>query len=193
MRYAHTGQTATLLPGGKVLVAGGRTATAELYDPATRAFSVTGRMPFAVTDATATLLHDGKVLVAGGMVGGLNTGRPVASAELYDPATGTWAATGTMHKARVWDTATLLPSGQVLVAGGWCTQRDTRVCALGNEGNPLTSAELYNPGTGTWAPTGSMRNGRAFDTATLLANGDVLAAGGLNYCHDGVCVDTPTA
>ena len=193
MLFAHSGQTATLLPSGKVLVAGGGTATAELYNPATRTFSATGHMPFAVTGATATLLHDGKVLVAGGMVGGLVTGRPVARAELYDPATGTWTATGSMHTARARDTATLLPSGRVLVAGGWCTGRDTRVCSLGNIGNSLTSAELYNPATGTWTPTGSMHAGRAFHSATLLANGKVLVAGGLNYCYDGVCIDTRTA
>jgi Kelch motif len=193
MRFAHSGQTATLLPGGKMLVAGGGTATAELYNPATRTFSATGRMPFAVTGATATLLRDGKVLVAGGMVGGLATGRPVARAELYDPSTGTWAATGPMHTARARDTATLLPDGQVLVAGGWCTGRDTRVCALGNIGNSLTSAELYNPATGKWTLTGSMHTGRAFHSATLLATGRVLVAGGLNYCYDGVCIDTKTA
>jgi len=150
-------------------------------------------MPLAVTGATATLLHDGKVLVAGGMIGGLVTGRPVARAELYNPAIGTWAATGSMHTARARDTATLLRGGRVLVAGGWCTGRDTRVCSLGNIGNSLTSAELYNPATGRWTPTGSMRTGRAFHSATLLANGKVLAAGGLNYCYDGVCIDTRTA
>src|SRR5262249_56763612 len=83
MRFAHSGQTATLLPGGKMLVAGGGTATAELYNPATRTFSATGRMPFAVTGATATLLHDGKVLVAGGMGGGLVTRPAVARAGQY--------------------------------------------------------------------------------------------------------------
>ena len=67
MQFARSGQTATVLPDGKVLVAGGGTDTAELYNPATRTFSVTGRMPLAVTGATATLLHNGKVLVAGGL------------------------------------------------------------------------------------------------------------------------------
>ncbi len=193
MRFAHSGQTAALLPGGKVLVAGGGTATAELYNPATRTFSATGRMPFAVTGATATLLHDGKVLVAGGMVGGLFTGQPVTRAELYDPATGTWAATGSTREPRAWDTATLLPDGQVLVAGGRCYREILSTCSPGDFANSLSSAELYNPATGRWTPTGSMHSGRSLQSATLLHDGNVLVAGGQVYCTDGVCVDARSA
>ena len=86
---------------------------------------------------TATLLPNGKVLVAGGSQGG---GGVLASAELYDPATGSWSATGSMHTARVNFTATLLPDGKVLVSGGQI--------------GPLASAELYDPATGIGALRG---------------------------------------
>jgi len=187
MSAARAGQTATLLPNGQVLIAGGGTVKADLYNPATRTFSQTGRMPVAVTDATATLLPDGKVLVAGGIQGN----RQVTSAELYDPAAGTWAATGSMTVARSGQTATLLPDGQVLVAGGGCNHGHT--CDAGSFLNTLNSAELYNPATGTWARTKSMTFGRQFGTATLLKDGKVLVAGGFNNCDDDFCSDTRTA
>jgi large repetitive protein len=189
MRFAQSGQTATLLPSGKVLVAGGGTARAELYNPATRTFSATGRMPIVVTGATATLLHDGKVLVAGGLSGG----QPTVNSELYDPATGTWAATGSLREPRALYTATLLPDGQVLAAGGRCYREILSTCLPGDYADGLNSAELYNPATGRWTPTGSMHTGRSLHSATLLRDGDVLVAGGQNYCTDGVCVDTKSA
>ena len=112
--------TATLLPDGQVLVAGGvdsdllTLASAELYDPATGTWTATGSLANARFFPTATLLPNGKVLVAGGIG---DSGR-LASAELYDPATGTWTATGSLATARDGHTATLLPNGMVLVAGG---------------------------------------------------------------------------
>jgi Kelch motif protein len=193
MDVARSGQTATLLRDGTVLVAGGDTAGAELYNPATRTFSATGRMPIIVSDATATLLRDGKVLVAGGLIRKTVFGQPVVNAELYNPATGTWAATGSMTAARAGGTATLLPDGHVLVAGGRCNGHGYYNCTPGDYANPLSSAELYNPATGRWTRTGSMRTGRAYDTATLLRDGKVLVAGGQAYCTDGVCVDTASA
>jgi Kelch motif/Galactose oxidase, central domain len=188
MDAARSGQTATTLRDGKVLVAGGGTASAELYNPATRTFSATGRMPVAVAGATASLLTDGSVLVAGG----LQRGHQVASAELYDPATGTWSATGAMKVARSGQTATLLPNGQVLVAGGGCNG-GFMACSPDTTLSTLSSAELYNPATGKWRFTGGMRTGRQYQTATLLPAGDVLVTGGLNNCDEGVCTDTSTA
>jgi hypothetical protein len=90
-RYSHT---ATLLPNGKVLVAGGAgasgtLASAELYDPASDRWTATGSLATARNNYTATFLPNGKVLVAGGYIGS-----SLASAELYDPASGTWTATG---------------------------------------------------------------------------------------------------
>jgi hypothetical protein len=160
-RYDHT---ATLLPSGKVLAAGGTNfrgdhlSSAELYDPATGIWTATGTLGTGRNGHTATLLPSGQVLVAGGF-----NGVYLSSAELYDPATGTWTATGSMSTARAYYTATLLPSGQVLVAGGYPA---------------LSSAELYDPATGTWTATGSLGTGRSMHTATLLLSGQVLAAGG---------------
>ena len=169
------GQTATLLSNGKVLVAGGtdssgaaRTASAELYDPASGTWTATGPLAQARFGHTATLLSDGKVLVAGGCCNPDGSGM-LASAELYDPASGTWAATRPMARARSGHTATLLSNGKVLVAGG--TGADFRSTA---------SAELYDPASGEWAPAASMTGARANETATLLSSGKVLVAGGTN-------------
>jgi large repetitive protein len=185
---AQSGQTATLLPDGQVLIAAGGTTNAELYNPRTRSFAPTAKMPLAVTGATATLLPNGKVLVAGGV----HRFHQVTNAELYDPTTGTWAATGAMNVARSGQTATLLDDGQVLVAGGGCNGSGYG-CDAGSFEGALSSAELYNPATGTWAKTGSMKDGREDFTATLLKNGQVLAAGGFNNCDDDFCSDINTA
>jgi Galactose oxidase, central domain/Kelch motif len=170
LNEARQDHTATLLPNGmdrKVLVAGGfLRASAELYDPAKGTATVTGNLNFARQDHTATLLPNGKVLVAGGS--GPNLG-VLASAELFDPATGSWRSTGSMTTARIGHTATVLESGNVLVAGG-----------SDGEPNVLASAELYDPATGAWSATGSLNTARGFHTATLLRNhgGQVLVAGG---------------
>ncbi len=163
---ARSSHTATLLPNGKVLVAGGDSTTglgstlsrAELYDPATDTWTDTGSLTTARSIHTATLLPDGKVLVAGGNLGF----GPTASAELYDPATGTWTPTGNMTSARYDHTATLLPNGKVLVVGS----------------PGVVTAELYDPATGTWALTGNPITSRWSHTATLLPDGKVLVAGG---------------
>jgi Galactose oxidase, central domain/Kelch motif len=175
MHVARNAPSATLLPNGKVLVAGGNTcacgtpsgvtATAELYDPASGTWSLTGSMAVARNDHTATLLPDGKVLVAGGD----NESATFASAELYDPATGTWSPTGSMTTPRSGQTATLLPDGKVLAAGGLSDVTSAIAVA---------SAELYDPTTGTWSPTGSMLTARFLHTANLLPIGQVLVAGG---------------
>ena len=115
---------------------------------------------------TATRLSDGRVLVAGGIVNDQLDGQTVASAELYDPRSGRWSPTGSLSVARRGHSATLLPDGTVLVAGGY----------LG-EGY-LDTAERYDPGTGRWTATGRMTVGRGGHTATLMADGRVLVIGG---------------
>jgi Galactose oxidase, central domain len=112
----------------------------------------------------------GDVLAAGGN----DNAGTFASAELYSPATGKWTVTGSMATVRSLQTATLLPSGQVLVAGGLIGISATGVASY------TGAAELYNPATGQWTVTGSMTTPRAAHAATLLANGQVLVAGGLN-------------
>lgn len=161
----RTFHTATLLPDGKVLLAGGSgfyipTSSAELYDPPTGTFTATGDMTTPRSDHTATLLPDGKVLITGG---------PLASAELYDPSTGSFMATGSMTVPRNRHIATLLHNGRVLIVGGGSP--------------PYQSAELYDPSTGTFTATGDMTEPGA-ETATLLPNGKVLITKSVDYCYD---------
>ena len=166
MASARQSHTATLLPSGKVLVAGGYNGSylsgAEVYNPATGTWASTGGMATARQNHSATLLPNGKVLVAGGY-----NGSYLSSAQLYDPASGTWTTTGMMNTARRYHTATLLPNGKVLVAGGY-------------NGSYLSSAELFDPATGSWTTTGPLPTARQDHTATLLPNGKVLVAGGYN-------------
>jgi choice-of-anchor C domain-containing protein len=166
------GHTATLLADGRVLAAGGfaadgNTDSAEIFNPATGTWSVTDPLNNARYSHTATLLPNGKVLVAGGWAG-YWIGGPLASTELFDPATGTWSFTGSLATARSSHTTTLLPNGKVLVAGGY------------NGGRQLASAELFDPADGTWSATGPLTTARGSHTATLLPNGRVLVVGGTN-------------
>jgi N-acetylneuraminic acid mutarotase len=165
MLEARSGHRANLLLNGKVLVTGG-SKSAELYDPDTAQWTATGSTLEVLVGHTATLLSDGTVLVVGGMAGSGAS----SSAEVYDPSTGQWTATGTMLEGRIYHSATLLPGGRVLVAGGADSVIDG--------GQIVTSVELYNPGTRSWAATESMPEGRRVFTATLLRDGTVLVAGG---------------
>jgi N-acetylneuraminic acid mutarotase len=169
---ARAWHNATLLPSGKVLVAGGwnngdNLSSAEIYDPATRAWTATGSLTTPRQGGDATLLLDGRVLVAGG-AGENPPTYTLASAEIYDPATESWSATGSMTTARRSKTMTLLPNGKVLIAGGRIKYTDT----------VHASAEIYDPATGSWSATGSMTTARQKGAATLLLDGRVLVAGG---------------
>jgi len=164
----RSGHTATLLPNGHVLIAGGmRTtqpgsgealASCEVYDPSTGSFSQIPSMGQERLGHTATLLQNGLVLIAGGS--GQNT------AELYDSVTQLWTPTANLSIPDRWShSATLLPGGQVLLAGGI-------------NSTATNSAELYDPGTNTFSTTDSMITPRQQHTATLLADSTVLVAGG---------------
>lgn len=239
-----------LLTDGEVLLAGGRiavlqawvgVASVQAYDPATRSWSSGAPLRYPRHAPTATTVPDGSVLVAGGAAQVFFSRRPmhdgfdevftlVSRAERYDPALRTWSDTAPMLMARIAHTATLLPTGMVLLAGGvtttegqdvWCemppvgartgdtcpagataelydpvTQgffetsamtrarsqhsatllRDGRVLVIG--GSPDATAEIYDPSTATWTLTAPMTAVRYGSTAALLADGTVLVAGG---------------
>ena len=165
MNVPRERHTATLLRNGKVMVAGGTTnnngqvtAIAELYDPSLGTWTLTGPMNIQRFNQTATLLPNGQVLVAGGG-SHIDESGYLPSAELFDPSTGAWTMTDSMNYARNYHTATLLPDGQVLVAGGYENPR------------AITAAELYDPVTGIWTNTSAMFKSRSDQTATLLPNG----------------------
>ena len=198
----RSGPTLTLLPNGKVLATGGYNSahgplsSAELFDPVSQTWTNTGVMNSVHLHHTATLLPNGKVLIAGNCNGSNDVAKWVnekaengtvtqvtqvahfppwllagtndfASAELYDPATGTWKRTASLKQPRGHHTATLLTNGSVLVVGGKNAQ-----------GAPLSSAELYDPDTETWTEVGALELARGYHTATLLTTGQVLVVGG---------------
>lgn len=173
----RAGNTATLLPDGRVLIVGGADrkenalASAELYDPATDTFTQTGSMADPRGTLTATALKNGKVLIAGGGSGNYPSQTIYRTAELFDPATGKFTSAGQMTVPRHKHAAILLPSGKALIVGG-SDKRDWH--------GEYASAELYDPATNAFTPTGSMRTQRFKLPAavTLLSNGKVLVAGG---------------
>jgi hypothetical protein len=156
----------TLLPSGKVLLTGGENGgvgllSAELYDPATNAFSSAPAMSVQRTHHTSTQLPSGKVLVAGGLYS--------TAVDVFDPVAGSLGSlstAGSLNAARSHATATLLTSGKVLIAGGE------------NADVPTASADLYDPATGLSTPVSPMNKPRSRHVATLLATGKVLVAGG---------------
>jgi N-acetylneuraminic acid mutarotase len=157
---------ATRLQDGRVLVAGGCDneecfdirSSAEIYDPNTETWSITGKLNTPRRFPTLTTLANGKVLLPGGFGHFLP---PFDTVELYNPATGRWSYTGSLRNKRSGQPVTLLSSGQVLVVGGW-----------------YSGVELYNPATGKWNTTTSPNTVRGASTATLLSDGNVLVVGG---------------
>jgi hypothetical protein len=163
----------TLLADGRVLITGCTdnhdyceyvpADVAQLYDPATETFSLTGNYGF--TEGTTTLLTNGKVLFAGGRT----DWGPWPYSKLYEPSTGTFTPTGDMTNARVGHTATLLPDGRLLITGSLYS---------GLDGHSNQSAELYDSSTGTFRSIGNMTARRGEHAATLLKDGRVLITGG---------------
>ncbi len=176
MTSSRQNATAIVLGSGKVLIAGGYNgaflSSAELYNPSARSFAATAGIMFEPREGhTATLLSSGKVLITGGCnnfaVNSATCDNFLSSAEIYDPETDEFTATtGSMSTGRVNHTATLLPDGKVLIAGGW------------DGTSSLSSAEIFDPDTETFTPTGSLGTARRSATATALAGGKVLIAGG---------------
>jgi hypothetical protein len=172
-RYAAA---AAPLADGRVLVAGGYyddaggdhyLASAEVFNPSTNAFSFAGigTMGTQRRGAVAAPLPDGRVLIAGGSYDD-GTEQPLASAEVFNPATGAFTPVVDMSVARIRAAAAPLADGRVLVAGG-------------NDGSiRLSSAEVFNPATGAFTPVGDMGRDRARAAAAPLLDGRVLVAGG---------------
>jgi hypothetical protein len=165
-RHSHT---ATKLPDGRVLIAGGREgssalASAEIFDPRARVFTETGRLRLGRMSHEATMLKDGRILITGGLDANISV---TASAEIYDPQTGAFSFAGTMKWPRYDHRATLLRDGRVLITGG-----------LGPDWPQTARAEIYDPRTGIFTAIENLRVARADHTATLLNDGRVLIAGG---------------
>ncbi len=177
MLAARVGHTATELASGKVLIAGGSSGTgslgsAELYDPVAGTFSPTGSMNVAREGHSAVELADGRVLVVGGCTAG-PTGctEYLRSAEIYDPTTGSFTATGSMVTPRT-DFAAALVGTKVLVAGGFWYDPVTFTEHF------LADAELFEPSTGTFSATSPMADARRYPMTAVLVDGSVLVAGG---------------
>jgi N-acetylneuraminic acid mutarotase len=178
-RYGHT---ATPLPDGRVLVAGGNDSgplgSAELYDPAAHRWSNAHSMNVARHGHAAVLMRSGKILVAGGSAPAdpaSNASGYTRTAEIYDPAANTWTEAASMSTGRFQPTMTALPDGRVLVAGG---SGDIETPDGVRAAVPLASAEVYDPANDSWTDVPSMSVPRALATATPIENGKVLVAGG---------------
>ncbi len=172
LRTYHGNHTATLLTDGRVLVAGDTGVpemTAEIYDATLDTWTLTAPMTRDRLGHTGTRLADGRVLVVGGEIprSAMDWFPFEGSAEIFDPATNKWAATGNLLTKRGGFTATLLPSGEVLVVGGYDGGDDS-----------LASAELYDPVAGHWRAAAPMGIARFWHTATSLPDGNVLVVGG---------------
>ena len=190
LRTARALATATRLRDGRVLIAGGESddytmlATAELYDPATETVTAAASMPEPRDHHTATLLASGEVLVVGGGPGSeisTPTGEGVlSSALLYDPATNAWRATGALRGARAGHRAAQLVDGRVLVAGGG--DRVGYPCAAIHPhcmiADSIGTAEIYDPASGTFTPTGDLAHPRLAFSLDVLGSGRVVATGG---------------
>ena len=182
------GHTATVLPDGRVVVSGGETLAAdgqrdvtpavEIFDPSSGSWTETGSLTTGRAGHTANLLPDGRILITGGQTALTRGNRfqfvatgaamaPSATAEIFDPQTGTWQPVASLGVPRIGHSATLLPSGQLLVVGGYAPDGTT----------PLGTAERYDPATNVWS-SANMPTPRAEHTATLLADGSVLIVGG---------------
>lgn len=164
MNFPHNSHTATALPDGKVLVVGGG---AEIYNPQDNTWIIMAPPPFLNWQGhTAVLLDNGSVLVAGGS----SPNGTLSSAELYLANENRWVPAGNMSVPRRDHSMALLADGRVLVTGGTSSSYD--------DGNVLSSAEVYDPWSNTWSPAGSLVTGRATHASVVLPDGKVLLTGG---------------
>lgn len=170
LTVARSRHTATLLPNGEVLFAGGASedtsSSVEVFDPKTNTFDVPGELDPVTKGGTVTQMSDGKLLFVGGKIDQKTVN---GFATLYDAKTGKFARTGSPISKRFDHEATLLGNGMVLIVGG-----------TGSDGYPLKNAEIYDPNSSTFKPAGMLTTGRSRTSATLLPNGRVLITGGID-------------
>lgn len=183
MNFARRKHTMTPLADGRVLVVGGislhghgfsANPQTEIYSPVDNRFVTTGRMNDPRWLHSATRLKDGRVLVTGGRPNNCQAGCPqdgLRTAEIYNPATGTWSATGSMHISRYGHSTHLLQDGRVLIIGGESTED------LG-ETDQVREVEIYDPATGNFSTFAHLQEGRGFHALAELHDGRLLIAGG---------------
>lgn len=171
LHHARVGHTATSLPDGRVVLVGGYDGgylrSVEAFDPATGRFEDVGELREGRSGHTATPLADGRILIVGGIGRGWTF---LASAELFDPRTGRSEPAGPLGVPRESHTATRLADGSVLITGGHRGRREAMEVYAG--------AEVYDPATNRFTPTGAMGTARHKHDAVLLADGRVLVIGG---------------
>jgi hypothetical protein len=173
MQSPRGNHTSTLLPDGKILIAGGTNgpnvlATSELFDPISMTYSAAGTLREPRDLHTATLLPNGKVLVAGGFTTNSTSTGPTSGSEIYYPETRSWVPTSSMSTPRDNHTATLMGDGNVLVVGGYAG------------GSYLSSAQIYFSTAAAWRTIAPMNVARALHGVTLLQDGRILVSGGIN-------------
>jgi Galactose oxidase, central domain len=193
MHKARLGFSATKLPDGKVLVEGGgtdtelATNTAELYDPATGTWSTTGSMKLPRQQHSAVLLRDGTVLVTGGNIERTPCAdicvTTLAESEIYNPSTGQWTTVGEMTIPRSFFTTTVLSNGRVISVGGRIHTGPDYF-----DFKAIAWTDIYGSATKKWSATGTMAISRTDHSAVLLANSQVLVAGGTTVDFNGVTV-----
>ncbi len=163
-----------LLADGRVLnVCGYTTPEAQIFDYKTGTWAITGNLVNARNEYTLTSLATGRILIAGGAPILPMAGAAMTSCELYNPATTTWALTGSMITPRAYHASVLLPDGRVLTTGG------ATGALSGITGTATPNCEIFDPATGAWTATGAMNYARTSHQVTLLFNGKVLVTGGL--------------
>jgi putative Ig domain-containing protein len=198
MTIPRSRHTATLLNSGEVLIAGGGTAAAELYDPTSGSFKATGSMSEARTGQTATLLANGVMLTNGSVL----IAGPDNTAEIFDPVAGSFSLVGNLLTAVSGSTANLRNDGTVVIAGGYSIVelfgfgfQGRPLCGLiGHANASLTSAELFAPESEGLTATGSLNTARYGHAATALADGTVLVTGGvLGTTKRGACSYRPVS